>query len=59
MKVYLCKFGENLHVRVNPVNKVAGLGVDTGVAGLGASVSPADNSVKTESAHEGATRVSL
>ena len=49
----------NLHVGVDPVNEVAGLGVDTGVSGLGASVSPADNSIKTESAHEGATRVSL
>jgi len=46
-------------VRVNPVNKVAGLGVHSGVAGLSTSVSPADNSVKTKSTHEGAARVSL
>ena len=46
-------------MRVNPVNKVAGLGVHSRVAGLGASVSPADNSVKTKSTHEGAARVSL
>ena len=57
--MYLCKLSDNLHVRVDPVDEVACLGVDSGVAGLGASVSPADNSVKTESAHEGAARVSL
>ena len=59
IKVYLFKLGGSLHVRVNPVNKVAGLGVHSRVAGLGASISPADNSVKTKSTHEGATRVSL
>merc|ERR550534_2151001 len=57
--MYLCKLGDNLHVRVDPVDKVACLGVDSGVSGLGASVSPADHSVKTEAAHEGAARVSL
>ena len=51
--------GGSLHVRVDPVNKVAGLGVHSGVARLGTSVTPADNSVKTKSTHEGAARVSL
>ena len=46
-------------MRVDPVNKVAGLGVHSGVARLGTSVTPADNSVKTKSTHEGAARVSL
>ena len=53
------ELADSLHVRVDPVHEVASLGVDAGVAGLGASVSPADDSVKTKSAHEGAARVSL
>ena len=40
-----------LHMRIDPVNKRAGLSVDSRVARLGASVSPTDNSVKTKSAH--------
>ena len=49
----------DLHVRVDPWNKVAGLCVDSGEARLGTPVSPGDDTVKTESTHEGSTRVSL
>merc|ERR1719438_586001 len=49
----------DLHVRVDPGNKVAGLCVDSGEARLGTPVSPGDDTVKTESTHEGSTRVSL
>merc|ERR1719342_1422597 len=49
----------NLHVGVDPWDKVAGLGVDSWESWLGTTVSPADDSVKSESAHEWATGVSL
>merc|ERR1711874_516518 len=54
--------GENVYleaVGIDPVNKVAGLGVDTGVAGLGTAVTPADDSGQLVAAHEGTARVSL
>ena len=50
---------DSLHVGVDPVHEVAGLGIDSGVARLGTSVAPAHYAIKTESAHEGAARVSL
>ena len=46
-------------VGVDPVHKVAGLGVDTGVSGLGTAVAPADHSGQLVAAHEGTARVSL
>merc|ERR1719436_438239 len=46
-------------VVVDPVHKVAGLGVDTGVAGLGTAVPPADHSGELVAAHEGTAGVSL
>merc|ERR1719436_984983 len=46
-------------VGVDPVDKVAGLGVDTGVAGLGTAVAPADHSGQLVAAHEGTAGVSL
>merc|ERR1712226_205556 len=48
-----------LHVVVDPVDKVAGLGVDTGVAGLGASIAPGHHSGQLVAAHEWAARVTL
>merc|ERR1719382_1775972 len=50
---------DSLHVGVDPVHEVAGLGIDPGVARLGTPVAPAHYAVKTKSAHEGAARVSL
>ena len=52
-----CESG--LHVVVDPVDKVAGLGVDTGVAGLGASIAPGHHSGQLVAAHEWAARVTL
>merc|ERR1719436_1864470 len=46
-------------VGVDPVHEVAGLGVDTGVAGLGTAVVPADDSGQLVAAHEGTAGVSL
>merc|ERR1712062_460044 len=48
-----------LHVRVDPVDKVGGLGVHSGVAGLSAPVSPGDDSGELVAAHEWTARVSL
>ena len=50
-KVYL--------VAVDPVDEVAGLGVDSGVAGLGTAVAPAHHSGQLSTAHEGTAGVSL
>merc|ERR1719182_1123101 len=46
-------------VAVDPVDKVASLGVDTGVSGLGTAVSPAHHSGQLVAAHEGTAGVSL
>ena len=46
-------------IAVNPINEVAGLGVDTGVSGLGTSISPGDNSRQLLSAHEWSTGITL
>merc|ERR1719209_2425577 len=48
-----------LHVRVDPVDKVGGLRVHSGVAGLSAPVSPGDDSGELVAAHEWTARVSL
>ena len=50
---------KNLHVGVDPWDKVAGLCVDSWESWLSTTVSPADDSVKSESTHEWATGVSL
>merc|ERR1711996_50454 len=49
----------DLHVRVDPRDKVAGLGVDSSESRLGTSVSPGYNSIKTKSTHEWSSRISL
>ena len=46
-------------VAVDPVDEVAGLGVDPGVAGLGTAVAPADDTRELVAAHEGTAGVSL
>ena len=46
-------------VAVDPVDKVAGLCVDTGEAGLGAPVAPGHNTGQLAAAHEGSTGVTL
>merc|ERR1719431_1736727 len=48
-----------LHVAVDPVHKVGGLGVHPGVAGLSTPVSPGDHAGEFVAAHEGAAGVSL
>ena len=54
---------DSLHVRVDPVHEVACLGVDSRVAGLGASVSPADDTILNSCisflAHKWSSRVAL
>merc|ERR1711971_158796 len=50
---------KTLHVGVDPVDEVGGLCVHSWVAGLGAPVSPRDNSGKLVAAHEWTARVSL
>ena len=46
-------------VAVDPVDEVAGLGVDSGVAGLSTAVAPAHHSGQLSTAHEGTAGVSL
>merc|ERR1712212_505282 len=49
----------NLHMIVDPINKVRGLGIYSRVASLSTAIAPRHNTGQLVSTHEGATRVSL
>merc|ERR1712212_360930 len=49
----------NLHITVDPINKVRGLGIHSRVASLSTAMAPRNNTGQLVSTHERATRVSL